>query len=291
MGKNICRISLYICIVLFHLGCGGSNESADINSEKEQNIVTGEVGNPDFIAIDPINNNDQETLVFDDLDVKIWMNGSPLSTSYEEYYSGFWRGSSCGGSGFARIGIDGADIELNLGASFIEPMFGEIDSLGDLILPSREVSWDCEECGDVRLLETQGNLDFELESGFIEFEVACSNGSGHFISSIYVDLKNGVNQPKPRNELNRIEMEAISLIGESPSCIEDQDCKLISLESDDFCKFGSLAYSVIDTDEEAIFDLQREYRANDWLAYGDRGSSLTLCAFVRSASCDQNICY
>jgi hypothetical protein len=288
LEKRLLSTLILIGVATLFSGCGGEGASEQENQEQDVENVDQTQTPVILTPIDPTN----EPITIGDVgDVgEFWLNGSPLSTTYEEYLSGYWRGRLCGGSGFARVGINGTSAELNLGAGFIDPMFGSVSSNGEFSFSSREVSWDCEECGEVRPLETTGTVTWELYTGTIEFEVACSNSLGHSVSSIYVNLKNGITQPDPHNDLNRIQNDAIALIGDSSTCFENLHCKLMSLKSDDFCKFEALAYSVLDTDEEALLELQTEYRANEWLAYGSRGSSTTLCGFVREASCSQSKC-
>ncbi|MDA7747410.1 hypothetical protein N8878_08815, partial [Psychromonas sp.] len=272
--KYLC--SLFFTVVTFLCtGCGGSTSSDKDTQEKNIDPVI-------LVPIQSIN----EQIIFSDLD-QVWPNGTSLSMAYEEYFSGYWQGSLCGGNGFAIIGVNGSSAEMNLGAYFIDPMFGSVSSDGELIFASREVSSDCEECGEVRPLETTGVVNWDLGSGVVEFEVVCSNGVGHTVSSIYVSLNEGLTQPSPEQELIRIENNVIALIGDSPTCSESLDCKLISLKSDDFCKFEALAYSVMDTDEGALLELKSEYRVNERLAYGYSGSSSTICGFVRKASCEE----
>lgn len=293
--KLICIGILLICS-----GCKESSESKNNLSEQhavDQNqtedvLAVGEPLELEF-NLEPIIVvvEAPETIVFSDSG-EIWLNGAPLSTAYPEYFSGFWRGYLCGGTGFARIGINGTSLELNTGSGIIDPTFGSVTSSGELLLPSRDVNWDadCETCGEVRPLLTTGMINWDLDSGLLNFEVACSNGDGHTVSSIYVDLKKGKNQPAPYNELPRIRNDAITLIGDSPTCSENKHCKLLNLKSDDFCGTWALVYSILDTDAELIESIQDEYRMNERLAYGNSGSSLTLCGQVKKASCEQNIC-
>jgi hypothetical protein len=285
LEKRLLSTLMLIGVATLFSGCGGEGASEQENQEQDVENVDQTQTPVILTPIDPTN----EQITIGDVG-EFWLNGSPLSTTYEEYLSGYWRGRLCGGSGFARVGINGTSAELNLGASSVDPMFGSVSSNGEFSFSSREVSWDCEECGEVRPLETTGTVNWKLYTGTIEFEVACSNGLGHSVNSIYVNLKNGITQPDPYNELSRIQNDATALIGDSLTCFESLQCKLMSLKSDDFCKFEALAYSALDTDEEALLGLQTEYRANEWLAYGNSGSSTTLCGFVREASCEQNKC-
>ncbi len=291
MGKRYLRGLFLIGLFFLFSGCGGSTRSDTETQEQSIDQVEEDtvIFEPGVVTVIPAD--EQVPIIFDDSDFGIlWPGGSPLSTHYDEYFSGYWRGTLCGNSGFAIIGVNGTSAEVNLGASFIDPMFGSVSSNGELLFSSREVNWDCEDCGEVRPLETTGLLDWDLGSGSAHFEVACRDGNDHTVSSIYVRLKEGKTQPNPYNELVRIKNDAVALIGDSPSCSENLHCKLISLESDDFCKFDALAYSVLDSDADALLELQREYSFTEWLARGHRGSSTTMCGYVKKAACEENKC-
>lgn len=293
MGKILLNGLFVSGAALLLNGCGGSNTSDEVRvgqvagfeDQVQEEVIEPPVDFPGELIVIPIPTPLPIIIIGrDELSFG-------LSTVYDEYFSGYWRGSVCGGSGFARIGVNGTSVEVDFGANFIDTsMFGSVSSTGELSFPPREVSLDCESCDEARSLETTGIVDWDLGSGRVEFELTCSNGVGYTINSISVNLKEGLHQPSLSVELGRIENEAIALIGDSPSCSENQHCKLISLESDDFCKLNALAYSVLDFNEEALIELQGEYRANEWLLYGRSGSSTTICGFRRQAMCEQSEC-
>ncbi len=217
-----------------------------------------------------------------------------LSVIYDEYYSGYWKGSLCGGNGEAVIGVNGDSVELNTNANYMRPMFGSIDSLGTLTFTPRQVNWDTDIYGDVRPLEISGVIDIELQTGYINFEVACSNGSlENTISTITIYLKSGSFQPSPYSELFRIKSEAIELIGGNvQSCTEETQCNTFNIDnSDDFCNFSASAYSSTIADENKLLELKSEYSRNKWLSTSyTSSSSTTYCAYYLNATCEENIC-
>jgi hypothetical protein len=217
-----------------------------------------------------------------------------LSTDYDEYYSGYWKGSLCGGNEQAIIGINNDTVELNTNASFMTPMFGNIESEGIITFPPRQVNWDTEIYGDVRPLEISGVINRELKTGYIYFEVVCSRGPLKYtINTITVSLRIGPYQPSPSNELFRIKSEAIELIGSNvQSCTEGTQCKTFNIDTnDDFCNFSANAYSTTITDENKLLELKSEYSRNKWLSTSYiSDTSTTYCAFYLNATCEENIC-
>lgn len=214
-----------------------------------------------------------------------------LGTAYPEYYSGFWRGSSCAGTGFALIGINGMSAEVNTGATFMNSTMGTIDSIGEFLFPSREVNWDCEACGEVRPLTIRGEIDYGSKTGSLIFEVACPTGKGHLISNVHVELKSGISQPSPFNEMQRIKNEIKDLTEEDLTCSSDDQCKMIQLESNDMCNYEAIIYSDATVNEENLFELESEYHRKKWLSGQNSGSSgFTMCAHVRNPVCIESNC-
>jgi hypothetical protein len=218
-----------------------------------------------------------------------------LSAEYSEYYSGYWKGSLCGGNEQAVIGIDNNSVELNTNASFMNPVFGSIDLDGELLFPPRQVNWDTETYGVVRDLDTSGVIDRATGTGYINFEVACSQGSQNFtISAITINLKSGQSQLSPYNELFRIENQAIDLITSSVQhCTEVSQCKSFNIdESNSDCNLHAHAYSTSVIDENKLTELQNEYSRNKWLSTSSNAysSTTTFCAHYYNATCEENIC-
>ena len=218
-----------------------------------------------------------------------------LSKTYDEYYSGYWKGSICGGNEEAIIGISGSTAELDTRASYMLPAIGSIDSSGNLSFLPREVNWDCDTCGVVRPLEISGSINSQLMSGTIEFEVACANSSrsSHTVSTVYVALKSGAIQPSPYNELYRIKSEAVDLINSNvQGCNQLSECKAFNIDPSNIeCNFNASAYSTTVVDEGILSDLQNEYSRNKWLSTSYiSSSSTTLCAYYLNAECEQNTC-
>lgn len=222
-------------------------------------------------------------------------NSDGLSSEYDEYYSGNWKGSMCGGNGQAILGISGAVVELNTRASYMATVMGSIDSTGNISFQPRQVNWDCETCGEVRPLEIVGSINRVSHTGNISFEVACgtSSGVGHVISNVVVELQPGISQPMPDSELIRIHEEAINLIeGSVQSCTQNLECKAFNIdESDTYCNHYASAYSISVTNESVLIDLQNQYSYFKWLSNEySMISTTTYCWPQLYSTCELNIC-
>ena len=217
-----------------------------------------------------------------------------LSKTYDEYYSGYWRGSLCGGNAQAIVGLSGSSVELNTLASYMNPTFGEIDSSGLLSFEPREVNWDCDACGEVRPLDISGTIDRALNIGNINFEVACSTGSGtgHQIRNISVDLEFGAAQPSLWSEMYRIESEANNLIDASEqSCAENIQCKIFNIDAqEDLCNIEAKAFSTSVIDEAVLASLEDQYSDYKWLSGNDGFSGTTYCGALYRSVCYSNVC-
>jgi len=217
-----------------------------------------------------------------------------LSVNYDEYYSGYWKGNICGGNGKAIVGINGTSAELYTGATFMSSMLGTVDSSGLFSFAERQVNWSCETCGEVRPLEIAGTIDWSTMTGNIAFEVACgtSSGTGHRIDNIIVNLTEGTDQPSPSSELNRLESEALALIGTAPYCTENLHCKAFNIdEGINNCDETAIAYSTLDTSENSLVELQIQYGHFQWLATPyTLISNTTYCLGYKYPRCDSNIC-
>jgi len=210
-----------------------------------------------------------------------------LSIDYEEYYSGYWRATECGGEGQAVIGINGTSVELNTRATFMNAVFGEINSLGQIVFSPRSVN---EEFGEVRPLEISGNIDWDTQKGSITFEVACRTSEGHSISNISFGIEKGFSQPDPSAELHRIKNEVIGIASTKLACSETSECRLLNLSATENCNRDAIVYSKMEEfEEEKLFSLQNEFRNNERLAVGYY-SSIVLCGMPFYASCNSNVC-
>ncbi|MEE4251859.1 MAG: hypothetical protein V2I38_14840 [Alcanivoracaceae bacterium] len=268
--KNLLITIFTIFLATNLASCGGGSESHDLSQNGGTTIIVQPVGllpGFDFLP-------------------------NPLSKSYDEYYSGYWRSIySCGGGGKAILGISGSAIELNTGTS--SSVFGEIDPDGNLFFNAREPDWSCETCGEVRPLETTGEIVFEENRATLYFEAACANyfRTDHTIVSVKIDLTSGTSQPHPRSEMGRIKNEAHNLIDASvQSCQSYADCRTFNIDkNEDFCNLRAKAYSIQVVDEEVLDTLGREYAYQKWLITNP-GTSTTLCGLYYRDSCVSNVC-
>lgn len=211
---------------------------------------------------------------------------------YDEAYSGYWAfGGYCSGNGFARLGLNGTVAELSPGIGSTSLLTGEADSEGNLTFEDRTVVFDCEGCRPVPPLKTEGRINFESETGYVRFEVACfAPPRGNFVVSITMQLSEGYSQPQPYTEMHRIKSEMLELIDSDKSCSERSECSTLKIDRNDSCNIDNPVYSNVAVDEGLLESLLGEYRYFRSLTGLDSGTGITLCNGTYSPSCDEGSC-
>lgn len=277
--KKIIDLLLILFLLLF-LSCG---DSKNIESESEQ----VDIEQPESESIDTENTDgsDNDLLDFEFSDFQ-FQNGSD---QYELLFSGYWAFDGyCSGNGFARLGINGTDVDLYFNYGTEDPLKGVLDVDGKISFEDRTVSFDCNNCESFQL-STTGEINYETKTVSIMYQITCGPSEG-YIRYVYMALYDGWNQPSPYNQMASTENKIYDLIQSDLSCEEPSECKILKLYINDPCNSFNPVYSTFGVDEEELSDLLSEYHYFRSLTGLDAGTSIGMCGLPIYIKCDQGLC-
>lgn len=207
-----------------------------------------------------------------------------FSERYNEYYSGYWNanGRFCVDNGFAKLGVIGKIVELQSGTDRVAPLFGEIDSQGNITFPVRQTGGYCDGCEDHKYLHTSGRLDWNSGTATISMQFTCKSISTneYFYNIANIELLTGLVHPEPYEEMSRLENEIKAAAGSDHPCVAGSECRFLhySLDEPENCNNMSIVYSTRNADEQKLFELRDLYQKNAVLTGLYNGSNFTLCS-------------